>query len=139
MIFGAQVSPFRPDGKIEDGEIAPQREFEKAVEPGENHWAMTAGLSGSAAGNIPLAYENPVTAAWPPRWNANMAGKSVRGRTWKKGIVIGFNDSSASLQPLASEKGMFVGLKPDPVTGKDAFEAAIDPKTFSKGEVLNAE
>jgi hypothetical protein len=139
MIFGAQVSPFQPDNKIENREIGPSSKFEKAVEPGENHWAMTAGLSASASGNIPLVYENPVTAAWPPRWNANMAGKAVRGRTCKKGIIIGLNDSSVSLQPLASEHGISVGLKQDPVTGRDAFEAAIDPKTFPKGEVLNVE
>jgi hypothetical protein len=140
MIFGAPVSPFVPDGKIEDTYLGPQdTKFAKAVEAGENHWAMTAGLNDSAPGKIPLVYENPVSAAWPPRWNADMASKPVRGRTWKKGIIIGLNDSSVSIQPLASEHGPSVGLKPDSVAGKDAFEAAIDPKTFPKGELLNVE
>lgn len=140
MMFGAPVSPFVPDGKIEDAYLGPQdTKFAKAVAAGENHWAMTAGLSDSAPGNIPLVYENPVSAAWPPRWNADVAGKPVRGRTWTHGIVIGLNDSSVSIQPLASKDGASVGLKPDAATGKDAFEAAIDPKTFPKGEVLNVE
>lgn len=140
LIFGSPVSPFVPDGKIEDPYLGPQEtKFAKAVAPGENHWAMTVGLNDSAPGKIPLVYENPVTAEWPPKWNADMAGKPVRGRAWKNGIIIGLNDSSVAIQPLAAKDGSSVGLKPDSATGKYAFESAIDPKTFPKGEVLNVE
>lgn len=139
-IFGCPESPFEPDGVIEDPYIGPvSTRFGKAVTPGENHWAMTAGVTDAMQGGIPLVYENPVSATWPPKWNADAKAKPVRGRSWTTGIIVGMNDGSASIQPLASSSGSAVGLKPDPATGKDAFEAAIDAKEFPKGEVLDVE
>jgi hypothetical protein len=139
MIFGCPVSPFAPDGKIEDTYIGNNGRYGDALEPGENHWALTAGVTDAMSGSIPLVYENAVTATWPPSWNRDAAGKEVRGRTWTTGIIVGMNDSSVAIQPLASNSGKAVGLKPDPSTGKDLFEAAIDPKDFPKGEILDIE
>ena len=139
MIFGCPVSPYVPDGKIEDTYIGPHGKYGDALEPGENHWALTAGLTDSKPGSIPLVYEHAVSAAWPPKWNADSAGKEVRGRTWTTGIIVGLNDSSVAVQALAAKSGKAVGLKPDASTGKDIFEAAIDPKEFPKGEILDIE
>ncbi|RBP46129.1 hypothetical protein DES53_102515 [Roseimicrobium gellanilyticum] len=140
-IFGCPPSPFEPDGKIEDAYIGPQStKYGKAVQAGENHWAMTAGLNDSSAGAIPVVYENPVNATWPPKWNADVEEKPVRGRTWKNNtVIIGTNDTAVASQPMAAKSGAAVGLKPDASSGKDAFEAAINPTTFPKGEVLDVE
>jgi hypothetical protein len=139
MIFGCPVSPLVPDGKIEDTYIGNNGKYGDALEPGENHWMLTAGLTDASPGAIPLVYENALTATWSPKWNADKVGKEVRGRAWTTGIIIGMNDSSVSIQPLAAKSGKAVGLKPDSITGKDYFEAAIDPKVFPKGEVLDIE
>lgn len=105
-IFSCPVSPFVPDGNT--GE-AP--DFGQAVEAGENHWAMTAGVHEEDSGSIPLVYENPVVAAWSPKWNADAKETKTRGRAWKNGIIIGMNDSSVGIQPLASKTGTAVPLK----------------------------
>ncbi|CAN5905968.1 hypothetical protein BH11VER1_BH11VER1_07390 [soil metagenome] len=108
-IFGCGKSPYVPDGNVG---IAP--DFLEAVKPGENHWAMTKGLNGSMSGRIPLVFENPSEATWPPKWNANHTDAQP-GRTWKKGkVIVGFNDSSVEVLPLESETGESVGLKPYP-------------------------
>jgi hypothetical protein len=138
-IFGCPISPFEPDGVIEDSYLGPEStRFAKALQPGENHWTMTAGVTDAMPGNIPLVYENPVSATWPPKWNPDAKGTPVRGRAWSTGIIIGLNDGSANIMPLASKTGKAVGLKP--ITGsQDLFDAAIDPMLFPKGEVLDVE
>ncbi|QIF02575.1 hypothetical protein [Roseimicrobium sp. ORNL1] len=142
MIFGCPLSPFAPDGVIADPHAGPNSSKSgKALQAGENHWAMTAGLSDGISGSIPLIYENPVSATWPPKWNADMTGNPVRGRAWKSGIIIGMNDSSVGFQPLASTHGAAVGLRPDPYTGKDLFAEALEAASDDvfKGEVLDVE
>jgi hypothetical protein len=140
MIFGCPVSPFVPDGNIWDGNGK-----EKVLEAGENHWAMTAGLDVTKGGEIPLVYENPVKATWPPVWNASTVGTNQRGRAWKNGIIVGLNSGAVSserlgadtgLRKLSAEKGPAVGLAKER-DGKDLFELAIDPVKFPKGEVLD--
>jgi hypothetical protein len=132
-IFGCPISSFNPDGNIGNDEDRSQ-----ALEAGENHWAMTRGLKDNSPENIPLVFENPVSATWPPKWNPDAKGTPVRGRAWSTGIIIGLNDGSAQIVPLASKRGAAVGLKP--TTGSlDLFDAAIDPVLFPKGEVLDVE
>jgi hypothetical protein len=115
--FTVSLSPYEPDNNI--GE-APA--FEQALKPGENHWAMTRGLTDEASGNAPLIFENPTQASWPPVWNADLAGKKEPGRAWKSGkIVIGRNDGSVAAEPLSSDRGPAVSLKKDS-TGKNLFE-----------------
>ena len=42
---------------------------------------------------MPLVFENPIAAGWPPQWNADAAGKPVQGRAWSGGkVIIGKND-----------------------------------------------
>jgi hypothetical protein len=129
--FNCPFSPYRSDG-----ELGPAPEYARALEANENHWALTAGLSKSSPGGIPLVYENPVTASWPPRWNASAKGSATRGRAWSKGVIIGLNDGSVHLKKLDSSRGTSVGLAKEP-HGKDVFEAAIDPVKFPKGVVLD--
>jgi hypothetical protein len=105
-IFGCPKSPFVPDGRI-----GKYPEFQKALESGENHWAITRGLDDSASGSIPLVFENPVVATWPPKWNVDAKGTKTHGRAWSNGIIIGMNDSSVSCQPLQSKRGTEVPLK----------------------------
>jgi hypothetical protein len=105
-IFGCPYSPYVPDGKIG---TAPK--FEDALKAGENHWMQTYGLSDSASGSIPLVYENAAVVEWNPKWNANIKRRTAPGRAWTKGIIIGMNDSSVSLQPLAAIHGSEVPLK----------------------------
>jgi hypothetical protein len=133
-VFGCPYSPFNPDGKIG----TKQDNFKEAMAPGENHWMMTAGLSTSKPEGIPLVYENAMGTRWSPRWNADAKLKRKRGRTWTSGIIVGLNDGSVSLQPLTSDKGTAVGLKPGS-NGEDVFVTAIDPVNFAKGEVLDIE
>jgi prepilin-type N-terminal cleavage/methylation domain-containing protein len=116
-VFTAASSPYEGDNNI--GE-AP--EFEEAVKSGENHWAMTKGLSDSSSGIAPLVFENPTPgASWPPMWNCDKGGTKAEGRAWKSGkIVICRNDNSATGEQLTSIKGDSVGLKQNN-SGKDVF------------------
>lgn len=133
MTFGSFVSPFRPDGVLG---AAP--DFQKALEAGENHWAMTEGLTDSMPPAIPLVYENPAVSTWPPKWNPSASGKPRPGRgwLWAGSIILGRNDSSVSVAKLESRWGSSVGLAKSE-DGKDLFEAVIDPTKFPKGAVLN--
>jgi hypothetical protein len=120
-IFGAKVSPFVPDNVIG---VAPN--FPKALEAGENHWAMTKGVKDTSNPLTPLVFENPAHAVWPPMWNADSAGKKERGRTWRGGrIVVGFNDSSVQVIKLESTKGTSVGPAKD-TDGEDIFTHAAE-------------
>lgn len=120
-IFGAKASKFIPDRNI--GE-AP--DYSQAVEAGENHWAMTKGLSDSSEGMTPLIFENPVSPGWPPMWNADAAGRAERGRTWRGGrIIVGYNDSSVEPMRLEAAKGSSVGPK-EQEGGKNYFTQAAE-------------
>ena len=100
-----------PAGYNPDGSIGMSPGYATALMPGENHWAMTAGLTDTAVGTMPLVYENPAVPSWPPLWNADLAGRIGPGRTWSGGrIIIGRNDGSAAVETLADVKGM-VGPK----------------------------
>jgi hypothetical protein len=106
-VFGGFLSPFRPDGKIGR---AP--DFAEAVKAGENHWAMTKGITEADPDKTPLIFENPSEATWPPKWNADLTGKMQPGRVWKGGrIIVGFKDGSVEVLHLESESGKSVGLK----------------------------
>lgn len=97
-IFGAKVSPFMPDNDIGD---APQ--YNKALEVGENHWAMAKGLTDKAIATSVVILENPVTAS-PLRWAEGDWKKAFKGRTWKGGaIIVGFNDTSVQAMKLVPD------------------------------------
>jgi hypothetical protein len=84
---------------------------------------MTKGLKVNSPGEMPLVYENPVDDAWPPAWNADAAGRSVKGRSWAGGkVIIGTNDTSVELMKLESSKGTHVPLKPMKSDGHNLFE-----------------
>jgi len=101
MIFGCLYSIFQPDGKIG---AAP--DYREALKPGENHWAMTWGLTDASPVRVPLVFENPSVASWPPKWNADLAGMNKRGRTWSGGkVIVSFNDGSVNLQTVEDGKG----------------------------------
>lgn len=120
-IFGAKVSPFVPDNIVGD---APN--YPKALEAGENHWAMTKGLKDTSNPLTPLVFENPAHADWPPTWNADSAGKKERGRTWPGGrIVVGFNDTSVQVIKLESAKGASLGVAKG-ADGRDIFTRAAE-------------
>lgn len=122
--FGSPVSPFLPDG-----DIGHAPEFLKAVEPGENHWACMTGLKELSPGSIPLIFENPSVAEWPPCWNADVARTAVKGRTWSGGkIIIGTNDGSVELQKLESATGAAVTFRPGFNPFEDAKRAYPDIK-----------
>ena len=130
QIFGCPQSELgKPDGNIG---TAP--DYTEAVKPGENHWAMTKELTDSDAGSIPLIYENPSEATWPPKWNPSLMGTEKSGRTWSRGfVIVGTNDGSVEALPLESTSGTSVGLKPR-ADGTPVFPT-IPGRKF---EVLNA-
>lgn len=108
--FGCANSPFKPDGNI--GKVA--EGCLQALEPGENHWAMTKGMNDSTSGSVALVFENPTDVAWPPGWNADAAGQSVKGRSWEEGkIIVGCNDGSVELRLLSTTKGTRVSFASD--------------------------
>ncbi len=120
-VFTAPGSPFKGDDNI--GE-AP--EYKEALEAGENHWAMTQGLSDSAPGNLPLIFENPNASTWPPTWSADANGNPMPGRAWRSGkIIIGMNDASVEAFKLEASSGAEVKVAPRP-NGTPIFDAA-DP------------
>lgn len=82
---------------------------------------------------MPLIFENPSEATWPPKWNADLAMQPKPGRSWSKGrIIVGFHDGSVELLPLESDHGTSVGLKPR-ADGTPIFPILPDRKL----EVLN--
>ncbi len=129
-IFGC---PSSGDGNP-DGNIGKKPDFSEALKPGENHWAMTKGLTGSSAGKIPLVFESPADASWPPKWNPDAAGTTKRGRTWNGSkVIIGFNDGTVEIWPLESTKGEHVGLRPR----ADGTPIFPDPPPGQKYEILD--
>jgi prepilin-type N-terminal cleavage/methylation domain-containing protein len=104
-IFTAKASKYVPDGNIG---MPPA--YTEALQAGENHWAMTAGITDSASAQAPVVFENAIGADWPPTWNADAAGKTLKGRTWRGGkIVVAFNDTSVTAMKLEAPKGPSVG------------------------------
>ncbi len=98
-LFGAPRSPFIPDG-----EIGSSPDYSKALQPGENHWMLVAGLSTKSPGRTPFIFENALDTSWPPKWLPGYFMHHVRGRSWRgKGIVVGFNDGSNYLVPLKKQ------------------------------------
>ena len=121
-IFGS------PAGYSPDGIIGKSPAFANAVTANENHWAMTAGLTDTSASNVPLVFENPVAAAWPPQWNASVAGQIRPGRTWTGGqVIIGRQDGSAEVVDLNGSTGMVT--VPQKAGGMDIFTQATDGQT----------
>jgi Tfp pilus assembly major pilin PilA len=133
LIFGCPISPFVPDGNIGDDE-----DRSKALEAGENHWAMTAGLNDRASGSIPLVYENPVITTWSPKWNPDAKGTNTRGRAWSTGIIVGMNDSSVSIQPLEAKTGTAVPLR-DLGEGQNLFSQHDDSDSSDRWRILDVE
>lgn len=130
-IFTCKGSKYVPDGNIG---AAPA--YNEAVANGENHWAMTGGLTDTSASNTPLVYENPVTAAWPPNWNVDAAGQRTKGRAWKGGkIVVANADASSFVMPLASASGGTVAPKAQG-TGTDPFTAAAGTATYTVLDIV---
>ncbi|MEI6535563.1 MAG: hypothetical protein WCN98_09510 [Verrucomicrobiaceae bacterium] len=129
-IFGC---PLSGDGNY-DGNIGDAPDYPEALKAGENHWAMTKGLTDSTSGKIPVVFESPADATWPPKWNADAAGTTKKGCAWKNGkVVIGFNDGSVEALPLESTKGDHVGLRPR----ADGTPIFPDPPPGQKYDVLD--
>jgi len=136
MIFGCPSSPFTPNGNTGS---AP--DFTECLKLGENHWAMTRGLSDSSSGDDPLVYENPILADWPPKWTtlAEKKKKRSRGDSWGGGrIVVGLNDTSVSLLQLEPNFDAANKVARDK-SGQEVFKSGVDSIHFPKGEVLDVE
>lgn len=119
--FSCPSSPYHPDNNIGD---AP--DYVEALRPGENHWAMTRGLTERAPGDTPLVFENPLHASWPPYWDATFSWTSKSGRAWPSGsIIVGRNDGSVGSQKLevGREHRERVTLTPTK-NGKNLFDLA---------------
>jgi hypothetical protein len=74
LIFGAKASKFFPDNNI-----GAHPDYAQALEAGENHWAMTVGVTKGSDKLTPVVFENPAVASWPPLWNADAALKPEKG------------------------------------------------------------
>ncbi|WP_395745539.1 type II secretion system protein [Prosthecobacter sp.] len=112
-----------PLGYNPDNNIGRAPDYGNALMPGENHWSLTAGQKDTSVGSMPLVFENPASIAWPPQWNADVAGQIQPGRTWPGSqIIIGRNDGSVAVEALAGDKGK-VGPKVMP-GGLDIFTQA---------------
>jgi len=104
-----------------DGNIGNAPDYKEAVRGTENHWAMTKGLNAKSDGSIPLVFENPAEATWPPKWDPSLVNTGLPGRTWEKGkVIIGHNDGTVTVETLESMKGTRAGLKPGS-DGKPVF------------------
>jgi hypothetical protein len=87
---------------------------------------MTQGITSTSPAIIPLVFENPVETSWPPKWNADAAGRPVAGRAWGGGkIIVGRNDGSVEVIKLESSSGAAVGPRLLE-NGKDPFSLASD-------------
>ncbi|HBJ83394.1 MAG TPA: hypothetical protein DDZ88_05870 [Verrucomicrobiales bacterium] len=112
-----------PYGYKPDGNIGAAPGYDKALEPGENHWALTAGQTDTTVGSMPLVFENPVSPGWAPQWNADVCARSGPGRVWPGAlIIVGRNDGSVAMEKLSGEHGR---VSPKPlVGGLDIFTQA---------------
>lgn len=118
-IFTAPFSPYHGDNQT--GE-AP--DYQEALKAGENHWAMTKGLTDQDSGNAPLVFDNPAVSTWPPRWNAKEVDSGKPGQVRKGGkVVIGRNDGSITLEKVDSY-GRLLGLTPPNGDSRNIFELA---------------
>lgn len=132
-IFSCDLSPFKPDGKI--GAFP---DFKEALQKGENHWAMTRGLTDFSPGSFPLVYENAATSTGIPQWNADAAGMAKPGRCWPGGkVIIAFNDGSVVAKPLEAKHGEKVALAPSE-DGSPIFWPSSSGSSASL-EVLNVD
>jgi type IV pilus assembly protein PilA len=113
QIYGCPSAQYGvPDGNIG---TSPYFGNGDCVKTRENHWAMAAGLTDSAAGTYPLVWEGGTGGdkTYDPNWNADAAGLGSQGRTWSGGrVIVGMNDSSVALQKCAASKGPAVKLAP---------------------------
>lgn len=100
-LFGAPGSQF-----MQDNQLGEAPNFPHALEPGENHWAMVAGLNPRSEGSLPLVFENAINSEWPPKWLINQI-TPVRGRTWRGGnIIVGRVDNSVNIEQLVEKNGV---------------------------------
>jgi prepilin-type N-terminal cleavage/methylation domain-containing protein len=98
-IFNSPASPF-----IADGNIGTAPSFDKALDKGENHWAMMGGLNDSASPGSPVVFENAKTSDADPAWDTKSVGKSTKGRVWSgPSIVVGLNDGSVQKIKLTTD------------------------------------
>ena len=118
-IFGAPASPY-----VGDNNLGEAPEYARALEFGENHWAMTKGLGLTTNGAVPLVFENPARASWPPRWDGRLVGVALPGRIWKNDkVVVGRNDGSVHAEKLARGDNPLLTLEPIK-DGKNLFDLA---------------
>lgn len=111
-LFRGVRSPFIPDGEIGSASAYPL-----ALQPGENHWMLVAGLSNESPGRTPLIFENALDTSWPPKWRPGFFMHHVRGRSWRgKEIYVGFNDGSTIPVPL-KKQGDYLTLPDDVLQG----------------------
>lgn len=116
-----------PAGYNPDGVIGTAPNYERALTPMENHWAMTAGLTETSVGNTPLVFENPAQPSWPPKWNAAAAGQVKQGRVWSGNqIVVGRIDGGVEVVNL---EGSGMSAPPKMVGGLDMFTQATEGQT----------
>ncbi len=113
--FTVENSPY-----VGDNDLGEAPGYLKALQPGENHWAMTRGLTDSLHGDWPLMFENPARASWPPYWDSRFVDIAKPGRIqegWK--IIVGRNDGSIMAERLTMKNEPLVTLKPTPMRVPD--------------------
>jgi hypothetical protein len=125
--FGSVYSPYVPDG-----EIGIKPNYDRALEPGENHWMFIGGLNSESPGYMPMIFENALDASWPPKWKNHLFIKKERGRTWRKGtVVVAFMDNSVNTVQL-QQSGEYFTL-PDSILHRQG------EKPFTPLRVLDIE
>ncbi len=101
-MFGAPNSVHRPDERV--GAFP---DFDEALRPGENNWALVAGRTSVDQPSHALLLEDPAEAAWPPQWDTDLKGKPKPGRAWRnRKVVIARVDGSAEEKSLQDGKGL---------------------------------
>ncbi len=105
-----------------DNDIGAEPYFSKALERGENQWAMTKGLSDKDSGNVPLIFDAPAVKAWPPLWNADRHEMPKKGDVRKGGrVIIGRNDGSVNIEKIEGKGLATVAKDSDGQTLFDRF------------------
>ncbi len=115
-LFGCHDSPHQPDGIL-----GTCPDYLQTLGPGENHWALVAGLSTTHSSHHVLFMEDPADPSWPPRWNTDLEGQPLPGRSWnRRRIFIMRNDGSGDFYKLAPGPGL-QPIAPD-ANGKSPFD-----------------
>ena len=100
-VFGCRRSDFVPDGKFGN-----PPSYERALEPGENHWMMVVWPEGTERKRSkPFIIEAADMSMGAPLWHPWEKESTAPGRTWTSNrLIVVMGDGSVSTYKIEGEE-----------------------------------